>query len=109
MTETDIRALNEEGEGETIEFESQSGDLVVRFFPTGYVPPSRISHDLSDLQKELLHALSRADGMALSLIEANLTVRAAQRTIQENLNVLRTLGLIRLDGHGRGALWRLVG
>jgi hypothetical protein len=32
---------------------------------------------------------------------------AAERTVQENLQTLRDLDLLRLEGHGRGARWRL--
>ena len=40
------------------EFEEQAGGVVVRFRPSGYHPPLRISHDLTDRQRRILLMLS---------------------------------------------------
>jgi len=89
------------------EFEERGGEIVVRFRPTRYVAPRRVEHDLSDLQQELLQIVGREGPVSLSDIKADLAKDAAERTVQENLQTLRDLDLLRLEGHGRGARWRL--
>ena len=89
------------------EFEEQTGSLVVRFLPTAYVPPRRVDHDLSELQRDLLAALARLGEASLSQILATLPVAVAARTAQENLSMLRGFGLVDSSGRGRGAYWRL--
>ncbi|MEO1077087.1 MAG: ATP-binding protein [Bacteroidota bacterium] len=103
-----VRLIDQAGLAEP-EFEEQTGDVVVRFFPTGYVPPSRVSHDLTPLQQDLLTLLANAGGVPLSYIERYLADPPARRTIQENLQTLRSLGLVDLSGYGRGARWSLKG
>lgn len=89
------------------EFEERGGEIVVRFRPTRYVAPRRVEHDLSDLQRELLQVVGRKGSAALSDIVEELGSDAAERTVQENLQTLRSLDLVELDGHGRGAKWCL--
>jgi len=89
------------------EFEERAGSLVVRFLPTGYLAPTRVDHDLSELQRELLEVLAGSGPASLSEIRGALSVIAADRTIRENLGLLRTLGLVASTGRGRGARWRL--
>jgi ATP-dependent DNA helicase RecG len=90
------------------EFEERAGSLVVRFLPTGYVAPTRVDHDLSPLQRDLLEALSAMGSASLSQIRATLPHPAAERTVRENLGLLRSLGLVDSSGRGRGSRWRLV-
>jgi ATP-dependent DNA helicase RecG len=90
------------------QFEQRAGSLVVRFLPTGYLAPTRVDHDLSALQRELLEVLAGSGPASLSEIRVALPVTAADRTVQENLGLLRTLGLVASTGRGRGARWRLV-
>ena len=91
------------------EFEERGGEMVVRFRPIHYVPPRRVQRDLSDLQRNLLQILGREGAVSLSEIMEKLPEgeEAAKRTVQENLQALRQLELVNLDGHGRGAVWRL--
>ena len=89
------------------EFEERGGEVVVRFRPTRYVPPSRTTHDLSPLQRELLNVLGNEGPMALSDILDRLDTDAAKRTVQDNLSTLRDLDMVLLRGHGRGARWAL--
>ena len=91
------------------EFEERGGEVVVRFRPTRYVPPSRTTHDLSPLQQELLNVLGNEGPLALSDILNRLEADAAKRTVQDNLSTLRDLGMVSLQGHGRGARWQLDG
>jgi len=90
------------------EFEERGGEIVVRFRPTRYVAPRRVERDLSDLQRELLQIVGREGPVRLSEIKNVLQSDAAERTVQENLQSLRELDLIDLQGHGRGARWRLL-
>jgi ATP-dependent DNA helicase RecG len=91
------------------EFEVAAGEFFVRFRPARYVPPTRVGHDLSPLQRELLEALARLGPASLGLIKATLSNPPADRTLQENLALLRSLGLVEAAGRGRGARWRLAG
>jgi len=90
------------------EFEERGGEIVVRFRPTRYIAPRRVERDLSDLQRELLQIVGREGPVRLSEIKNVLQSEAAERTVQENLQSLRELDLIDLQGHGRGARWRLL-
>ena len=89
------------------EFEERGGEVVVRFRPTRYVPPSRTTHDLSPLQRELLNVLGNEGPMALSNIIDLLDPDVTERTVQRNLKTLRDLSMVELKGHGRGARWML--
>ena len=90
------------------EFEERAGSLVVRFLPTGYVAPTRVAHDLSSLQRDLLEALAVLGTAPISQIRAALPTAAAERTVRENLGLLRSLGLVESSGQGRGSRWRLL-
>lgn len=89
------------------EFEERGGEVVVRFRPTRYVPPSRTTHDLSPLQRELLQAVGSEGPMSLSEIIDVVQPDASGRTVRRNLTMLRDLDLVALSGHGRGATWHL--
>lgn len=89
------------------EFEERGGEIVVRFRPVHYVPPTRIEHDLSDLQREILKTVAKAKEASLSDI-MNALGDVPQRTVQDNLQTLRSLDLVELEGRGRGARWRLA-
>lgn len=91
------------------EFEEQAGAVTVRFCPTRYVPPSRVSHDLTSLQRELLEFLATQGAAAISEMMEQLQTPAARRTVQENLALLQQLGLVEVSGRGRGARWQLRG
>ncbi len=91
------------------EFESSAGEVLVRFRPTRYVPPTRIAHDLSPLQRELLDVLARHSSASLKQIRASLSAETSERTVQDNLQMLRRLGLIELTGTRWAARWMLTG
>ena len=92
-----------------IEFEEQTGAVVVRFRAARYTPPGRVTHDLSLVQQDILRVLADLGSAPLSKIQSNLSTQAATRTVQRNLKILRELGLIKLrgNGHARGAYWTL--
>ncbi len=91
------------------EFESSGGQVLVRFRPTRYVPPTRIGHNLSPLQQELLDIVAQTGAISLGRIRAILTSETPEGTVQDNLRLLRTLGLVDVRGTGRGARWMLKG
>jgi ATP-dependent DNA helicase RecG len=90
------------------QFEERAGSVVVRFLVKGYVPPLRIGHDLTERQRRILHALR--DGMPhpLKEIRAALDPPPPVQTVRDDLNLLRTLGLVANSGRGAGARWQLV-
>ncbi len=91
------------------EIECVLGEVTVRFRPTGYVPPTRVGHDLSPLQRQLLEVLARVGPAHLETVMNNLPAGTARRTVQDNLQVLRTLGQVEAKGKGRWTKWALTG
>jgi predicted HTH transcriptional regulator len=89
------------------EFQERGGEIVVRFRPVHYVPPTRVEHDLSDLQREILKIVAKAGKASLSDILETLG-DVPRRTVQDNLQTLRSLDLVELEGRGRGAQWQLA-
>ena len=91
------------------EFEADGGEVLVRFRPTRYVPPTRVSHDLSGLQREILEILAQTGPVPLKQIRGHLRSETPERTVQDNLKLLRDFELVDLVGFGRGARWMLKG
>ncbi|HYW07251.1 MAG TPA: ATP-binding protein, partial [Longimicrobium sp.] len=90
------------------EFEVRGGEVVVRFRPQGYVPPSRVSRDLSALQREILVVLADGGPQSLTAVLAKLSVAVPRSTAVDNLRLLKQLGLVELTGRTRGARWGLA-
>ncbi|HEX4589920.1 MAG TPA: hypothetical protein VH120_08335, partial [Gemmataceae bacterium] len=91
------------------EIEEAGGCVTVRFRPSRYVPPARVQTNLTVHQRELLAALDSGGNMALRELKAALGARSIW-AIKDDLVVLRNLGLVGSQGHGRGAYWfRLEG
>ena len=82
-------------------------DVTVRFRPTQYVAPTRVGHDLSPLQRQVLAAIARSGPMPLGRILEGLPEPVPRRTVQDNLKLLRQLGLVKLVGSGSGATWMI--
>lgn len=83
--------------------------VTVRFRPSRYVPPQRVSIDLTDRQQAilvLLHQSSR--GLARREIHAQLGRDISDRTVQRDLNALREFGMVVGAGRGRSARWKLL-
>jgi ATP-dependent DNA helicase RecG len=91
------------------EFESSAGEVLVRFRSTRYVPPTRIARDLSPLQREVLEVLARTGPASLKQIRGDLSMDIPRRTVQDNLQMLRTLGLVDVSGLTTAARWVLKG
>jgi ATP-dependent DNA helicase RecG len=91
------------------EFMQEGGEVVVRFRPTGYVPPTRVGLDLTPLQRNLLEILAKTGSVSLRDIRAYLPAEIPRRTVQDNLQVLRQLGIVETFGYAQGARWMLKG
>ncbi len=89
------------------EFEEQAGAVVVRFRPSGYHPPLRVSHDLGDRQRRILLILCDGNERRFQEIYAQIDNPPSDRTVRQDLNLLRQWGLVESSGHGAGARWRL--
>ena len=92
------------------EIVSATDYVTVRFRPSGYVPPQRVSANLTDRQQAVLALLhqSGSSGLALREILRQLESSPNERTVQRDLTMLRDLKLVVLSGHGRSAKWQLL-
>lgn len=91
------------------EFQERSGELVVRFFPGAYVPPTRVSHELTELQRELLSVLADVGPTSSRLLQSRISQQISYPYLLKVLNQLLSFGLVEKAGVTRGATWRLVG
>lgn len=71
--------------------------------------PTRVETNLSLLQQDILNALSRTGATSISELMAELPPSTSLRTVRENLQRLKDLGLVTLDGRTRAARWSLSG
>jgi ATP-dependent DNA helicase RecG len=90
------------------EFEEQAGAVVVRFRPSGYHPPLRVSHDLTERQRRILQILADGNRRRFREIYEALPDAPPKRTVQAELRMLRDLKLVDFQGHGGSARWWLV-
>jgi len=88
------------------QFEEQAGSVVVRFIPSGYVPPHRVEHDLTERQRRLLHALRDGGPKRLRELLSVFIPPLPEQTVRDDLILLRTLGLVVSSGRGPGARWQ---
>lgn len=89
------------------EFEDATHSFTVRFRATQYVPPNRVNANLSVLQKVLLQVLASHGPASLSKIISEMPELASERSVQDNLQMLRKLGLVEMTGQRKGARWSL--
>ncbi|NJL29891.1 MAG: AAA family ATPase [Thermoanaerobaculia bacterium] len=91
------------------EIEDAGGCVTVRFRPTRYVAPRRVTTDLTERQRRVLAYLAECPGGAAVRDVAGVLGEAESPwTIREDLAAMKSLGLVRTEGWGRGARWRLV-
>ncbi len=90
------------------EFLEQAGSVMVRFVPSDYIPPIKISHNLSDRQREILHILAEVKDLSFPQIKGKIQDIAADRTLRDDLQHLKRLGMISSIGRGRNARWCLI-
>ncbi len=88
-------------------FTQRSGELTVGFQPTGYVPPSRVPHELTPLQQEILSVLAAVGAAPSPVIRTHLTTVVSDRVARSNLQTLTHLRLVEKVGSTRDARWRL--
>lgn len=84
--------------------------FVVRFLPNGYIAPHRIAHNLSDRQRIILQLLSNTSnqGLTFTEIKSKILNPPADRTLRDDFQHLKRLGLVQVSGKGRGAKWSLT-
>ena len=90
------------------EFEERSGEVVVRFRPSGYNPPHRVNHNLTERQRRILHILSSGQQWRSSEIIEQLPELVSRGTLLNDLRMLRNLGQVGSVGRGQSARWRLI-
>ena len=79
----------------------------MRFKPTRYLPATRMGMDLTPLQRKLLSILAGVDSASVKELLQALSSQESRRTVQDNLQFLRSQELVELEGQGRAARWRL--
>lgn len=91
------------------EFHERAGEVVVRFFARGYVPPTRVSHELTELQRELLALISELGPSSSVTLQSRLSMPVSNRYVLQNLGRLLEMGLVEKVGAARATAWRLIG
>jgi ATP-dependent DNA helicase RecG len=91
------------------EFEERNADVVVRFLPSAYIPPTRVSHELTPLQREILMVLADAGPTSSVRIQAQFTGSYSNDKVLRELKQLRDLDLIEKLGTTSNTRWRLLG
>ncbi|HEX6369649.1 MAG TPA: ATP-binding protein [Longimicrobium sp.] len=91
------------------EFEQRGGEVVVRFRPTRYVPPTRVVRTVTPLQQQILEVLSATGPATLAQASQGVGEAASILSVRDNLQALRRLDLVTVAGRGRGARWKLQG
>ena len=80
--------------------------MTVRFRPGSYVPRT-VEREMSKRQRAILALLDgESDGLALREIVPQLGDSPTQRQVQDDLRILRVLGVAMSEGHGRSARWK---
>jgi ATP-dependent DNA helicase RecG len=91
------------------EFEQRGGEVVVRFWPTRYVAPTRVVRTLNALQQQILEILSVIGPATLAQVSGTVGEEPSILSVRDNLQALRRLDLVQVAGRGRGARWKLEG
>jgi ATP-dependent DNA helicase RecG len=76
------------------EFGEQTDSVWVRFLPSGYIAPHRVTHDLTDRQREILQVLADRCVLHFGILKASLIL--PDRTLREDLSIKN--GLIEFEG-----------
>jgi ATP-dependent DNA helicase RecG len=87
------------------EFTEQAGAVGVRFAVKRSVPPQYADYVLTSRQRLILQALS-IGLLHLKDIKDGLAEKVSDATLRRDLDYLKGLGLVELEGFGRGAKWR---
>jgi len=90
------------------EFETSSHSFTVRFRSQEYMPPTRVSHDLTPLHRQILACLQTLGPSSSREVVAALPDSVEPKTVLRNLQSLREFGLVTMSGERRGAKWSIV-
>lgn len=90
------------------DIEAVSGAVTIRFLPTRYIPPQRVGHNLTPRQQAILEVLAKQQRASSGEIRLAVDPKADPRRLRDDLALLRQLGLVGLEGFGRGARWFLL-
>ena len=91
------------------EIEDSGGCVTVCFRHGQFMPPQRDISDLTERQRAILELLNQSDrALALREIRSQLGPQTNERRLREDLAILKTRGLARSTGRGRGARWNHV-
>jgi predicted HTH transcriptional regulator len=90
------------------EFVNTNHSFTVRFLPSRYVAPTRVETSLSSLQQEILQALGKKGPLTFGDLSEALPSGTARRTLQDNLRLMRAMGIVEMEGERRWAYWRLA-
>lgn len=90
------------------EFLEQAGSVVVRFLANDYVPPVKVSYNLSNRQRQILHILAQVKDLSFPQIKVKIQDIAADRTLRDDLQHLKRVGMISSVGRGKNARWCLI-
>jgi ATP-dependent DNA helicase RecG len=100
-----ILELTERAGLASAEFDATGGEVLIRFRPERYVPPSQARHELTSLQQEMLTILAREGGLSSDRLRPLLSVKVSDFTALSELRTLAHLGLVRKIGVTRGTRW----
>ncbi|HET6387491.1 MAG TPA: ATP-binding protein [Armatimonadota bacterium] len=89
------------------EFEESAGAVTVRFLPSGYHPPLRVSHDLTERQRRILLVLSGGAEWTLAELSRAMPNPPSERTMRRELQLLSGVGLVGSRGRGKYLRWWL--
>lgn len=89
-------------------FEEYSSGFSVTFQYKSLIGKESLSieEDLKPRQQTILSLIKYYDGLSANMIMKYLDNPPSLRMIRKDLNTLRELGLIQLEGYGRSALWK---
>ena len=89
------------------EIEDSGGCVTVCFRHGQFVPSQRDISDLTEQQRAILELLDQSDrALALREIRSQLGSQTNERRLREDLAILKTRGLAKPTGRGRGARWK---
>ncbi len=90
------------------EFGEQAGSVWVRFLPSGYIAPYRVTQDLTERQRQILQVVAHHGPLPLRAIVDRVGLAAEARIVREDLYHLKRFGMVVSRGHGRGAVWSIA-
>ena len=83
--------------------------VTVTFRPSRYIPPSRVTQNITDQQRRILGVIAQfPGGCSRAELIAHLSPVPDDGEVKTDLQRLKSLDLICPTGHGRGAKWKLV-